>query len=168
MVIEWMRGVLVRDLAALKREIGAYADEGDIWTTPAGTTNSAGNLTLHLVGNIQHFIGAQFGGTGYTRDRDAEFNRRDVPRAELLRHLDDAIAVVERTMPGLRDADLAAPYPLPIANATITTGDFFLHIAVHLTYHLGQVDYHRRIVTGEAGKIGAVSPLELATAVKSA
>jgi uncharacterized damage-inducible protein DinB len=163
---DWLKGVLVRDVKALKRELEAFGDEADIWDAPPGTTNSAGNLTLHLIGNLRHFIGMQLGGNDYKRDRDSEFASRNVPRAELLRGLDAAIGDIERTLPAMSDADLEKPYGLKIGETTVTTGDFLLHIASHLGYHLGQVDYHRRIVTGEAGKIGAVMPTELATARK--
>ena len=161
-------GVLIRDLKALRRELEGYPDERSLWTLPRGVTNSAGNLTLHLAGNLRTYIGAQLGGTGYVRDRDAEFNRRDVPRAELLSQLDETLAVVERTMPKLADADLARPFPTPIGGVTVTTGDFLVHLATHLTYHLGPIDYHRRVVTGEPGKVAAVMPTELSSARPSA
>jgi len=157
-------GVLTRDLRALQREIEAYGNEKDLWTMPPGVTNSAGNLAMHLAGNLRLFIGAKLGTTGYVRDRDAEFNRRDVPRAELLQQVSDALAEIEQTMPTVTDAALAAPFPMPIGGVTVTTGDFLVHLAAHLTYHLGQIDYHRRIVTGEAGAIKAVLPTELSSA----
>ena len=167
MVSELIAGILVRDLKALQRELEAFKDERHIWRTAPGTTNSAGTLTLHLAGALRHFIGAQLGGTGYVRDRDAEFARRDVSRADLTQEVNEAIAAIERTMPKLSDADLAKPYPLPIGGATLTTSDFLLHHAAHLAYHLGQLDYLRRFVTGEAGKIGAIAPTELTTAKKA-
>src|SRR4029077_19219374 len=84
----WISAIMARDLRALRRELEAYADERDIWRIQPGISNSAGNLALHLTGNLQYFIGTVLGGTGYVRDRDAEFNRRDVSRAELLRQVD--------------------------------------------------------------------------------
>src|SRR5438477_12279843 len=93
----WIKGAMVRDLKALKRELEAYGQEYHIWKIPPGATNSAGNLALHMAGNLQHFIGAQFGGTGYVRNRDVEFNRKDVPRVELLREVDATIQVIETT-----------------------------------------------------------------------
>src|SRR2546428_12899647 len=92
MLTTWIAAILRRDLGALRREIEAYADERDIWRVAPGISNCAGTLALHLAGNIQCFVGAVLGGTGYVRDRDAEFARRDVPRAELLRDIDAAIA----------------------------------------------------------------------------
>lgn len=164
MLTHWLGGILARDLRALRREIEAYPEERDIWRVAPGISNSGGNLALHLAGNLRHFIGAVLGSTGYRRDRDAEFNRRDVPRAELLREIDAALAEVERGLARLSEADLARPYPQRLGSSTVTTGDFLLHLTAHLTYHLGQVDYHRRILTGQAGQIKAVAIGELSTA----
>lgn len=159
--------ILVRDLRTLKRELDAFKDERHIWRTAPGITNSAGTLTLHLAGNLRHFVGAQLGKTGYVRDRDAEFARRDVPRADLLKEIDAAIADVERCVPKQSDKDLARPYPIPVGGVTVATGDFLTHLATHLTYHLGQLDYLRRFSSGEAGKIGALPLTELKTAKKA-
>ena len=166
MFTDWVAGVMTRDLKALRREIEGYSDERDIWRTPPGVSNSAGNLALHLAGNIQHFIGMQMGGSAYTRNRDAEFQSRDLPRAQVLAQIDAAIADVQRTVPGLTDDQLEATYGIKLGDASVTTGDFLLHLSAHLTYHLGQIDYHRRVMTGEAGKIGAVLVSELSSARK--
>jgi uncharacterized damage-inducible protein DinB len=167
MLADLIGGILTRDLKTLRRELEAYPDERDLWKAPPGISNSAGNLALHLVGNLRTFVGATLGGTGYVRDRDAEFSSRDVARSELLRLVDEAMTAVTQTMPKLTDADLAKPFPMPIAGHTIDTGDFLLHLSAHLAYHLGQLDYHRRTVTGVAGAIGAVLPTELRTARKA-
>ena len=164
MLTTWLGAILARDLRALRREIEAYPEERDLWRVQPGITNSGGNLALHLVGNLQYFLGTVLGGTGYVRDRDAEFGRRDVPRAELLRQIDTALAAVAQTMALLREQDLAKPYPQPVGGVTLSTGDFLLHLAAHFTYHLGQVDYHRRLLTGKAGQIRAVPLTELASA----
>ena len=155
--------MLARDLRALRRELEAYGNERDLWRVQPGISNSAGNLALHLTGNLQYFIGTVLSGSGYVRDRDAEFGRRDVPKAELLREVDAAIAAVA-LLSKVPDADLAKPFPQPVAGVTLATGDFLIHLAAHFTYHLGQVDYHRRLLTGEAGQIRAVLPTELASA----
>lgn len=159
----WIGAIMARDLRALRRELEAYADERDLWRVQPGISNSAGNLALHLAGNLQYFIGTVLGGTGYVRDRDAEFNRRDVPRAELLKQVDAAIAAVA-LLSRLNDADLAKPFPQPVAGVTLATGDFLMHLTAHFTYHLGQIDYHRRLLTGDAAPIRAVLPTELASA----
>ena len=129
------------------------------------STRFSDTLALHLAGNIRHFVGAVLGGTGYIRDRDAEFSRRDVPRAGLLEEVEAARRDVETILPRLTDAVLAREYPMAVAGKRINTADFLLHTATHFSYHLGQVDYYRRAVAGSATGIGAVSPGELATAV---
>jgi len=156
-----LAGVIARDLRALRRELEAYPDERDLWRVVPGIANSGGTLALHLAGNFKHFVGAVLGATGYVRDRGAEFSRRDVPRSELLREIDEALAAVQRTLAQLGDDTLAPPFPQAVGGVTVTTGDFLLHLATHLTYHLGQVDYHRRMVTGQAGQIRAVAVDEL-------
>lgn len=153
--------VVTRELRAIRREVEAYPDEASIWRAVPGMPNTGGTLALHAAGNIQHFFGAILGKDGYVRNRDAEFARRDVPREELLRGLDAAIASVERTLRGLTDADLAKPYPEPIAKRTVATHVFLLHLATHLAYHLGQLDYHRRAATGDTKGADAVSVREL-------
>jgi uncharacterized damage-inducible protein DinB len=164
---DWIAGVMVRDLKCLRRQLEAFSDESEMWETPNGVTNSAGNLAMHLAGNIQHFIGMQLGGSGYRRDRDAEFGSRNVPRSRLLNEIDASIAAVERTIPAMDDAAFEKPYGLKIGDATITTGDFLVHLASHLTYHLGQIDYHRRVVTGEPGQVRAVQPTELSSVLQA-
>ena len=156
--------VISRELRALARELQAYPDDASVWRTFPGVVNSAGTLALHLAGNIQHYVGAKLGGTGYQRDRPAEFARRDVPRGDLLKEIERAIAAAETTLPQVSETALAADFPEAVGGRIIRTDEFLLHVATHLGWHLGQVDYHRRMVTGEAGKIGAVAVTELATA----
>ena len=150
-----------RELGAVKRELEAYPDDASVWKPIPGITNTGGTLALHLAGNLQHFFGAILNRDGYHRDRDAEFARRDVPRAELIAGIDDALRSVEHTIQALDDTSLVRAYPEPIAKRTIVTGTWLVHLASHLAYHLGQIDYHRRAVTGEARTVDAVSVREL-------
>ncbi|MEX2153144.1 MAG: DinB family protein [Gemmatimonadaceae bacterium] len=156
-----LQTLLTRELRAVRREIEAYPDDASIWRSAPGIPNTGGTLALHVAGNIQHFFGAILGRDGYKRDRDLEFARRDVPRKELLAGIDAAIASVDRTLPRLDDAALTAPYPEPIAKRRVSTEDFAVHLASHLAYHLGQLDYHRRAVTGDPKGVDAVSVREL-------
>jgi uncharacterized damage-inducible protein DinB len=156
--------MLNRDLSALRREVEAYADEADLWRAVPGTTNSAGTLVLHLAGNLQHYLGARLGHTGYIRDRPAEFSRRSVPRAELLREIEAARDAVNAGLRGLGESELAVKFPETIAEARITTGEYLMHLTTHFAYHLGQIDYHRRVVTGRDTPIGAMRPEELSSA----
>jgi len=104
--------LFTRDLTKLKDDISAYSDESKLWVTAKEINNSAGNLCLHLVGNLKHFLGATLGNTGFVRDRDAEFIQKDVPRAELVKGIDEAIEVVKTTLASLDEQDLATPYPI--------------------------------------------------------
>lgn len=135
-----------RDLAKLKEEIGAYASEGDLWQTAGAIPNSAGNLCLHLAGNLRHFFGAVLSGTGYMRDRDAEFAAKFVPRAQLIEEVDAAAADVRTTLEKLTEEDLAKNYPIEVFGKPMTTEFFLVHLATHLNYHLGQINYHRRLL----------------------
>ena len=159
-----LAAMICRELRALERELQAYKTEDQVWLVPPGLPNSGGTLALHAAGNLLHFIGAVLGGTPYVRDRDAEFSRRGVPRSELIEGLQQASEVVTATLTALDPARLEAPYPLPVLNRRLDTGDFMMHLATHLAYHTGQVDFHRRIVTGDVAGVGAVSPTELSTA----
>lgn len=159
-----VRVMMVRELRAMGRELDAYPSDPLLWALPPGLPNSGGTLALHAAGNLQHFIGAVLGGTGYVRDRDAEFARRDIPRTELQKELDQTVAVVERVLDVLPEHALTRPYPQPVAGRRINTGEFLGHLAVHLAYHLGQMDFHRRTVTGDSKGVGAVAPAELPSA----
>lgn len=156
-----VHAVLRRELAALRRSVEAYPDDASLWAERPGLPNSGGTIVLHLAGNLQHFLGAVLGGTGYRRDRDAEFARRDVPRAELLAEITATETAVDRGMGRVSEAVLATPFPERIAGRSLAMGDFLVHLATHLAYHLGQLDYHRRLVSGDRRSIGAMTPGEL-------
>jgi hypothetical protein len=158
-LLAYVAAVLDRDLRTLSREIASYADERDLWRVAPGVPNSAGTLALHLAGNIRHYLGARLGGTGYVRDRPAEFAERGVARAELLERIEAARAAVLAA--AAVEVDTSADFPELINDARIVTGDYLLHLCTHFAFHLGQLDYHRRFVTGDAAGVGAVRPAEL-------
>lgn len=146
MLIETLQQLFDRDLSKLKEEIGFYSDEADLWKTGGDIANSAGNLTLHLVGNLRNFFGAVLGETGYVRDRDKEFSDSRVSREELFVMIDQAAADVKLTLGKLTDEDLAKTYPIEVFGHPMTTEFFLVHLATHLNYHLGQINYHRRLL----------------------
>ena len=135
-----------RDLNKLREEIEQFTDEADLWTTSGGITNSAGNLCQHLTGNLRHFLGAVLGGSGYVRDRDAEFAAKGTTKADLLADIDAAAASVKDTLAKLTDDDFAKTYPIEVFGHPMTTGYFLVHLATHFNYHLGQINYHRRLL----------------------
>lgn len=136
-----------RDLNKLKEELIAYQDESQMWLVDGAITNSAGNLFLHLCGNLKHFIGAVLGNSGYIRERDREFNDKNVSREDITTNIDETLAVVLKTLDGLDDAALNEIYEVRVFNdKPITTHIFLLHLSGHLTYHMGQINYHRRLL----------------------
>lgn len=138
-----------RDLAKLKAEIEAYENEGDLWSVEGDIPNPAGNLCLHLAGNLRHFFGAILGGTGYMRDRDAEFASKFVPRAQLVEEVEAATSDVRSVLEKITDEDLQKNYPIEVFGHPMTTEFFVVHLATHLNYHLGQINYHRRFLSNK-------------------
>lgn len=142
--------ILGRELDALAEQVGKYPDDASLWRVEGSILNSAGTLVLHLVGNLSHYVGAVLGGSGYVRDRDAEFQRRDVPRSELLAMIGTCKEDVVSALEALDDDQVTAAYPgqLPPFLTGATTHRFLVHLTGHFQWHKGQVDYHRRILTG--------------------
>jgi uncharacterized damage-inducible protein DinB len=163
-LIGWVRTILKRDLGSLRRELDLYADDAQPWRDVPGLANGGGTLTLHLAGNLRHFLGARLGGSGYVRDRAAEFAERDVPRAKLIALVDAAAHEADAALAALDPARLMEPFPDPIAGVRVTTGDLLLHLLVHLTYHLGQLNAHRRVVTGDPVSVGTLAVPSLSSA----
>jgi len=147
---------LVRELEGFKRELAQFPDDDSAWKTAPGVTNSAANLALHLAGNLQYFIGSVLGGTGYARNREAEFGRRSGSRDEIYRELDAAMAVVRRVLPSIPAETLAAEFPEPVMGLKFRTSTFLVHLCAHAGFHLGQAGYLRRIVTGETTSSGPI------------
>lgn len=146
MLIETLKSLFNRDLNKLKVEIELSQNEDQIWVIDKNISNSAGNLCLHLIGNINTYIGAELGKTGYIRDRPLEFSLKDIPRSELISKINDTILVVNNTLDTLTENDLEAIYPQIVFEKEMTTGFFLVHLATHLAYHLGQINYHRRLI----------------------
>ncbi len=167
MLFPSVTAILDRDLRALRREIEAYPDEDSLWLTPAGIPNSAGTLALHLAGNVQHYLGARLGATGYVRDRPAEFARRNVPRTEIVKEIEAARKSLAAAESRLGASDLTRDFPEVIGNLRFETGDYLIHLVSHFAFHLGQIDYHRRTVTGQTQGIAAVRAAELRSARES-
>jgi uncharacterized damage-inducible protein DinB len=154
--------LLLRELATFERELGLFPDDETIWRTAPGMANPAGNLALHVAGNLQHYVGAVLGGTGYERRREAEFSRRSGTRGDLVEELQAAAAAVRQVLPGLSEERLAAIYPEKLNGLSLRTARFLMHLCVHAGYHLGQAASLRRVLTGEDRSSGPVSLAALA------
>ena len=161
MTADDLHAVMVRDLRALAREVSAYPSDASLWQEMPGITNTGGTLALHLAGNVRHFFGAVLGASGWVRDRDREFNARGIARGDVVREIEIAIAAADRVMPTLSAATMAAPFPIPIMGVQLPTARFLMHLCSHFAYHLGQIDYHRRVVAPESGTAGTMALNEL-------
>jgi len=133
-------------IGQLRKEITLYRDEAALWRTEKNIANSAGNLCLHLVGNLNTFIGAVLGGTPYERKRDLEFSLRNVPRADLLSKIDETLKVVDHGLDQLTDLQLQQDFPVVIWDKPTGTVYTLSYLLAHLGYHLGQINYHRRLL----------------------
>ncbi len=153
-----------RDLEALAREISAYPDDASLWATVPGQPTCGGNLALHLVGNLRHFIGAGLGRTGFVRDRPAEFSTKNVSREALLESIQAATDEVAGALAALPPSRLDEPFPHELGGGHPTIQAVLLHLSTHLAFHLGQLDYHRRAATGDSASVGPVSLTHLASA----
>ena len=153
---------MLRDIETLGREVALYPDDASLWAERPGLPNTGGNLTLHLVGNVRHFIGALLGDKGYVRNREHEFGARAGTRDGLQAGIAAAHAEVAAALSGLPEPKLAEPFPVAVGGVTLPTSRFLLHLATHFTYHLGQIDYHRRIVTGDRQSADALPLAPLA------
>jgi hypothetical protein len=146
MIIESLKILFNRDLNKLKFEIESYEFEKQIWVIDKNISNSAGNLCLHLIGNLNTYIGAEIGKTGYVRNRPLEFSLKDIPKAELISKIEDTIEVINKSLDSLTEKDLEQIYPQIVFEKEMTTGFFLIHLSTHLAYHLGQINYHRRLL----------------------
>ena len=146
MLIETLIKLFNRDLNKLKDEVNAYSNESNLWIVDKAVSNCSGNLCLHLVGNLKFFIGAELGDTGYVRKRDLEFSLKDISKEELLKQVDETMAIVETTLSKLSSEDLEKEYRRRVFEDYMTTGYFLVHLSTHLAYHLGQINYHRRLL----------------------
>jgi hypothetical protein len=134
------------DLQKVIKEIESYENEDDLWILKDGISNSAGNLALHLIGNLNHFFGATLGGTGYQRERDEEFFGKNVSREEIIEGLEDCIGILKNVFEDLADEDLQKDYPEEFGGEVRKTGTIVIYMLSHLNYHLGQINYHRRLL----------------------
>ena len=146
MLKEALLEIFERDLNKLKDEINRYRDEKKLWIARDEISNSAGNLCLHLTGNLNHFIGGLLGNSGYVRDREREFNSRDISREELLENIEKTIEVVKDSLNKLSNEDFERDFPVEFQSKTVKTDFMLLHLMSHLNYHLGQINYHRRLI----------------------
>lgn len=146
MLADTLKTLFNRDLNQLKKEIELYQSESDIWKIQEGITNSAGTLCLHLVGNLNTYIGAEFGKTGYIRNRALEFSMKNIPRITLLSKIEETIVVVNNALNNISEEELKMEFPILVFVNKTSTEFMLIHLTTHLAYHLGQINYHRRLL----------------------
>lgn len=146
MLLPTLRTLFNRDLERLIKEMEGYHDERNLSITDKNIANAGGNLCLHLIGNLNTYFGAVLARTGYIRNRELEFSKKDVPAATLISQVREAAVLVDTTLAGMSEEDLDKEYPLLVFENKMSTGYFLVHLATHLAYHLGQVNYHRRLL----------------------
>jgi uncharacterized damage-inducible protein DinB len=145
--------LIIRELEGLAREIALFPDDQTLWQVVPGVSNSAGNLAMHVAGNLQHFIGASLGHTGYVRHREAEFSAQSGTRDQVTHELRAAIDAVSGSLNGLSEEALRGPMPGAPGGVVVSVERFLLHLIAHTAFHLGQAGYLRRTLAGS----GAVS-----------
>lgn len=160
-LLEDFKVLYLREIATLERELDLYSNEASVWTELPGLPNPAGNLFLHLAGSLQHFFGATLGNTGYQRNREAEFSKRNVSRSDLKQELSKARQGVIAAFENLTEDSLTQVFPVQFADAAFSTRLTLLQFLSHLAYHLGQIDYHRRVVTGNNASANAIAASDL-------
>lgn len=146
MLIETLKLLFERDLNKLTQEIELYQNESNIWLTSKDISNSAGNLCLHLMGNLNTYIGATLGGTNYVRNRELEFSLKNIPQKELIKKIEETITVVNESLNSITQEEVEAEYPILVLAEKTSTAFFLVHLTTHLAYHLGQINYHRRLL----------------------
>ena len=156
-ITAWIASLMSRELASYSRELDLFPEEALIWATAPGVANSAGNLALHVAGNLQHFVGATLGDTGYVRDRNFEFSARGLSREALHAELSTASRVVTAVLGSFPESRLQEIYPDILGGVRLPTGLFLQHLSNHLAFHLGQVGYLRRVLTQSNESSGALS-----------
>jgi hypothetical protein len=146
MIVDTLKTLFRRDLFKLKKEIELYQQEKDIWSIQKNISNSAGNLCLHLIGNLNTYIGTGLAKTSYVRHRELEFSLKDIPKQELLQKIDDVILIVENGLTNLTEKTLKEDFPVIIWEEPAEMEYTLVHLLTHLNYHLGQINYHRRLI----------------------
>jgi uncharacterized damage-inducible protein DinB len=147
MITDSLLSLYKRDLDKTIAELEKYSSEEIIWETADGIANSAGNLVLHILGNLNLYIGANLGNSGYIRNRPAEFSDKNIPKHILIKQLNELKLEIENTLTKISKTELENLYPTEVLGYPMTTEYFIMHLLGHLNYHLGQINYHRRLLS---------------------
>ena len=150
MIIETLKSIFERDLLKLKNEIELYKIEDAIWIVDEGIKNSGGNLCLHILGNLNAFIGVGLAKTGFIRERKLEFSLKDIPKTELIKKIEETMLTVENGLNKITAEQMNNDFPIIIWDRPTGMVYTLVHLTTHLNYHLGQINYHRRLLDSKA------------------
>jgi hypothetical protein len=146
MLTNTLISILERDIKRVINELNQYQQESNIWRVEKNISNAAGNLALHLIGNLNTYIGKELGNTDYVRNRPLEFSQKDIPRIILIERLSETVEVIKQALESFPEQDLTKTFPVQISGESTTIEFFLVHVCTHLNYHLGQINYHRRLI----------------------
>ena len=138
-----------RDLRNMIEEVNLFKNEEDLWRTQGSVKNSCGNLVLHITGGLNHYFGATLAHTGYVRDRDQEFIKKGVKREELVAQLEQVIPMMNETLSALTPEQMEVEFPIFFDKPNTSVSYVAVRLLAHLGYHLGQVNYLRRVLEQE-------------------
>ena len=142
-----LAALLHRDLTKLVQELQRFPSDPMLWQCAPGVANSAGNLALHLEGNLREYIGRQLGGIQFKRERPLEFSTTGLPLAHIVSRIEHVKDKIPEIVAALSPEALDANYPENVLGVPLSTKQFIIHLLGHLNYHLGQINYLRRILT---------------------
>jgi len=143
MLNQVLAGFYERDIRTLIKELNLFSQEENLWKTQGSVKNPGGNLALHIIGGMNYLIGATLAGTGYVRHRDQEFILKGIARNELVAQLEALIPMINKT---LNSISLDDEYPLIFDDEKRSNAYVLVQLSLHLNYHLGQVNYLRRVL----------------------
>lgn len=141
--------IILRDLDSFIDEIENFPDDNTVWQTVPGISNSAGNLALHICGNLKHYLGNVLGTINYTRNRDKEFSTKSGSRAGLIDEINVTIDVVKKVLSTVSEDKINSMFPEYVGGVELPTIRFLIHLSGHLAFHLGQAGYLRRMITSK-------------------
>lgn len=146
MYTQLLTSLFTRELNTLIKELNLFKSDDAIWETVPGVSNSAGNLSLHIIGNLNHFVGHMLGNTDYVRNRDLEFSAKSIEKSRLISDLESTIELIKKVLPTITEENLNSDFPYELNGQKYKTDMFLNHLLLHLSYHLGQVNYLRRFL----------------------
>lgn len=138
-----------RDLTKLRQQVEAFPNDEALWQTLPGVINPAGNLTLHIIGNLREFVGRQLGKLPYSRNRELEFSSRGISRDDLVTRITELSQSIPSVIQELSAEQMEMEYPEVVLEAATSTQEFLIHLYGHLNWHLGQINYLRRILMAD-------------------